>query len=446
MEPKVENMSSVRYAPRRAKKYDADKLFHYKVPNFTIQDLLTSIPAHCFQRSTLRSSLYLAGDVVQAALLFYAASWIDPLTANMDVQLLNLTSQGTRSLVRFVLWALYGFFQGLVFTGVWVVAHECGHQAFSPSKSVNNTVGWIFHSFVLVPYHSWRISHARHHAGTGHMKRDEVFVPKTRAERGLAPLRPTDSTEPLIDDKVTWGAWLAELLEDAPLYNLLELLIQQLLGWPLYLLFNVSGQKHYPKGTNHFNPTSVIFDKRHYQQVLVSDFGIGLMLGILTLWANIAHGGWKDVAQYYFMPYLWTNHWLVMITYLQHTDARLPHYQPSVWNFPRGALCTIDRDWLGFVGPWFFHGISETHVCHHVCSKIPHYHAWEATEALKKRIGPHYMKSTENVFLSLWKTIRICRFVDEEPIAFYRNADGVPASCAVFAPAPFSDSGVALSE
>ena len=178
----------------------------------------------------------------------------------------------------------------------------------------------------------------------------------------------------------------------------------------------------------------------------MSDFGIGLMLGILTLWANIAHGGWKDVAQYYFMPYLWTNHWLVMITYLQHTDARLPHYQPSVWNFPRGALCTIDRDWLGFVGPWFFHGISETHVCHHVCSKIPHYHAWEATEALKKRIGPHYMKSTENVFLSLWKTIRICRFVDEEPIAFYRNADGVPASCAVFAPAPFSDSGVALSE
>ena len=132
--------------------------------------------------------------MVQAALLFYAASWIDPLTANMDVQLLNLTSQGTRSLVRFVLWALYGFFQGLVFTGVWVVAHECGHQAFSPSKSVNNTVGWIFHSFVLVPYHSWRISHARHHAGTGHMKRDEVFVPKTRAERGLAPLRPTDST------------------------------------------------------------------------------------------------------------------------------------------------------------------------------------------------------------------------------------------------------------
>jgi len=33
------------------------------------------------------------------------------------------------------------------------------------------------------------------------------------------------------------------------------------------------------------------------------------------------------------------------------------------------------------------HGISETHVAHHVHSKIPHYHAWEATDALRVRLG-----------------------------------------------------------
>lgn len=33
------------------------------------------------------------------------------------------------------------------------------------------------------------------------------------------------------------------------------------------------------------------------------------------------------------------------------------------------------------------HGISETHVAHHVHSKIPHYHAWEATDALRARLG-----------------------------------------------------------
>ena len=115
-----------------------------------------------------------------------------------------------------------------------------------------------------------------------------------------------------------------------------------------------------------------------------------------------------------------------------------------MWTFPRGALCTIDRTWLGPIGAHFFHGIAETHVLHHVSSKIPHYHAWEATEALKKRLGVHYMKSEENVFVSLWKSMRSCRFVDDEPVAFYRNADGVPSSVATCVDG--ADSGVALSD
>jgi hypothetical protein len=41
-----------------------------------------------------------------------------------------------------------------------------------------------------VPYHSWRITHAKHHASTGHMTQDQVFVPRTRSQRGLPPLNP----------------------------------------------------------------------------------------------------------------------------------------------------------------------------------------------------------------------------------------------------------------
>lgn len=39
--------------------------------------------------------------------------------------------------------------------GVWVIAHECGHQAFSSSQLVNDTVGFILHTCLLVPYFSW---------------------------------------------------------------------------------------------------------------------------------------------------------------------------------------------------------------------------------------------------------------------------------------------------
>ena len=40
-------------------------------------------------------------------------------------------------------------------TGVWVIAHECGHQAFSKWQSVNDAVGLVLHSALLVPYYSW---------------------------------------------------------------------------------------------------------------------------------------------------------------------------------------------------------------------------------------------------------------------------------------------------
>jgi fatty acid desaturase len=41
---------------------------------------------------------------------------------------------------------------------------------------INNSVGWVLHSALLVPYHSWRISHSRHHKATGHMSRDQVII------------------------------------------------------------------------------------------------------------------------------------------------------------------------------------------------------------------------------------------------------------------------------
>lgn len=41
-------------------------------------------------------------------------------------------------------------------------------------------------SFSLgVPYQAWRITHAKHHASTGHMTQDQVFVPPTRSQVGL---------------------------------------------------------------------------------------------------------------------------------------------------------------------------------------------------------------------------------------------------------------------
>ena len=115
-------------------------------------------------------------------------------------------------------------------------------------------------------------------------------------------------------------------------------------------------------------------------QILISDLGIALWLGALIYWSMTR--SFLEMFRIYFVPYLWVNHWLVLITFLQHTDPLLPHYRPPEFTFPRGALTAFDRNLLGGLGPimgWIgastTHGISETHVAHHVNSKIPHYHA-----------------------------------------------------------------------
>lgn len=115
-------------------------------------------------------------------------TWHSWLTCSIRLARSNLPNPAYQ-LARAVIHTSISIWMGLFGTGLWIIAHECGHQAFSESKQINNAVGWVLHSILLVPYHSWRISHGRHHAATGHVTRDEVFVPKTRSEYGAPAIK-----------------------------------------------------------------------------------------------------------------------------------------------------------------------------------------------------------------------------------------------------------------
>ena len=101
-----------------------------------------------------------------------------------------------------------------------------------------------------VPYHSWRITHAKHHASTAHMSQDQVFVPKSRSERNLREFDP--SRENLEGSSVTQEVMkeLWEAVGDSPLAAALGTAGYLIFGWPMYLFTNASGQKRYPSGTN----------------------------------------------------------------------------------------------------------------------------------------------------------------------------------------------------
>ncbi|KAI0917431.1 hypothetical protein AcW1_007372 [Taiwanofungus camphoratus] len=424
----------------------------FLIPDLSVKDLLSAIPAHCYKRSALRSMSYLVWDFFLVACIYKLAVFFD---ARITPEYVSLPSPYLYSFARFAMWAFYGFANGLVGTGLWVIAHECGHQAFSESKALNNAIGWIVHSALGVPYHSWRITHAKHHASTGHMTQDQVFVPKTRSQLGLPPF--DSSKEDLfgssVSEEVMKELW--DALGDSPIGATLGAAGYLLAGWPLYLIRNASGQKRYPAYSNHFNPSAVMFAPHHRDQIIISDVGIVLWLAAVI--TSIYYRGFAEVFRVYLVPYLWVNHWLVLITFLQHTDPLLPHYRASEFTFPRGALTTLDRNLLrdcgkimGWIGACVTHGISETHVAHHVASKIPHYNAWEASDALRRRLqqaGLAKLEGRPGGWAEVYRVFKECKFVEDEgDIVFYKNAYGLAKARPMFTDNSASDSGIEIDK
>jgi len=123
------------------------------------------IPKECFTPDTATSLGYLSVSLAGTALCTAAG-----------VSLLSVI--GT-SIWTLPIWTAYSAITGTVAMGLWVLAHECGHGAFSTNKTLQDTVGFILHSALLVPYYSWQRSHAVHHQYTNHMELGETHVPES---------------------------------------------------------------------------------------------------------------------------------------------------------------------------------------------------------------------------------------------------------------------------
>merc|ERR1712134_177074 len=108
-------------------------------PDYTIKDIRDAIPKHCFERSAIRGWSYILRDMACLATTFYLFN-----TFNTPEYVPNVAARAL----------------------LWVIAHECGHGAFSASRKINDATGWLLHSAMFVPYFSWQISHSKHHKAT----------------------------------------------------------------------------------------------------------------------------------------------------------------------------------------------------------------------------------------------------------------------------------------
>ena len=347
----------------------------------TRSDLRSAIPAECFEISTARSLAYLAGSIVAVAVPTALSAVFVPMTwAWLPVWLVNALVVGTAG------------------TGLWVIAHECGHGAFSTNRTLQDGVGFVLHSLLLVPYFSWQRSHSVHHSKTNHLDEGETHVPQRADSPG--------------------GSSALELREriGTRAYGTLSIATSLLVGWPAYLLVGATGSP--VRGTtNHFWPvgrfTSDLFPKRWHPRVWGSAAGVLVVVALLAGWA-IAVGSVVPVLLLFVLPYLGVNAWLIAYTWLQHTDVDVPHFSEPEWTWAMGALQTVDRPY-GRVVDLLHHRIGSTHVAHLIEHRIPHYRARAATDAIAAAFPQWYRFDPTPVPSALWRVATNCVAVNEGP-------------------------------
>lgn len=107
------------------------------------------------------------------------------------------------------------------------------------------------------------------------------------------------------------------LIEETPVVTAVQLIGRQLLGWQLYLWFNLTaGNKSAPArpkhrfcpNSSHFDPSSTLFLPSQRPLIMLSN--LGLCITIVSLCFLGAHLECTTVALLYFMPYLWVHHWI----------------------------------------------------------------------------------------------------------------------------------------
>ncbi|XP_045202048.2 uncharacterized protein LOC123555506 [Mercenaria mercenaria] len=308
----------------------------------TLIQIKAVIPTYLFETNLALSLYYVIKDILLMFVLYAA--------------LLILESMLPASFMC-VIFPVYWYLQGTMLMAVFVLGHDCCHGSFSKYETINDVFGTILHSMVLTPYYPWKISHRNHHKNTGNIDKDEVFYPvRERNDNG----------------------------------NNFAFLFGLGIGWFVYLW-----RGYHPRNVCHLNPLESMFCN-HVTGCTLSIASLIGWVGCLYYYA-CSVGLW-GLLKYYVIPELVFASWLLTVTFLHHIEEETPWYSDDNWNYVKGALSSVDRDygWAHDV----IHNIG-THQIHHLFSRIPHYNLEDATRHFRKNFPELSRYRNDKIFPTL---------------------------------------------
>jgi fatty acid desaturase len=356
-----------------------------KSEEITIRMLREAIGADAFVKSEIHFLFHLLCILSLFCMETYLACVYIPLITNLFHQSM---------IIYYVLWITHFLISGTIGTGLWVLGHECGHGSFSKKEWKNDFLGYILHTFWLVPYFSWARSHEIHHSKNNDLYLGETHIPVTN-----------DTFYARFQNMI-----VSIIGEDA--FVIIRIFVYLTIGWLSYLFIGSTGGKS--RGiTNHFIPGNKLFpEPAMFRKVWISTIGCCGMLSLLYLF--YLNYDMEKLICIYLGPYFVVNMWLVTYTWLQHTRKDIIYYDTSSWSQMKGALQTIDRYYPWIIDQLHFH-IGTTHVVHHIFSYLPHYNAPKATKIIKCILEPKglYKYDNSNLFKAIWDSAH-CIFLKRD--------------------------------
>lgn len=309
-----------------------------KTANFdSIQQIIRKIPKELLNPDTEKSMGYFYRDLLLicttiAAILFAESWWVGlPLSLIL----------------------------GTLFLSLFIIAHDCGHRSFSKSKKVCDTVGHISASFMLWPYHVWRLSHDNHHRSTHHAKKEIAWRPFTLKNYAKA----TPFQRAFYRATRTWA-----------------------LPFSSYV-FTGYFFKEALKGRR----------SRYWKKEELGQVRFSVVVCILATIAHVAGsimaGGLYGFICLFIIPQTVFQMWLSIYTYFHHTTPERTYLPEGEWSMGKGQLEGSIHVKYPKVIEWFHHDLN-WHVPHHVCVSIPHYNLRKAHSYLKKAYPASVLETT----------------------------------------------------
>lgn len=260
---------------------------------------------------------------------------------------------------------IYWFFQGLWFWSLFVIGHDCDHNAFSVYPWLDELIGTICHTFLLTPFNSWKISHNIHHKYICHLEKEDPYTPVHKKNLPYPNFK--------------FHKWFGLGLS--------------------YIFYIIFGYHNNPpeRVFYHFWPSHKDYKNKKFEFVRSI---IPVVLWMFYLLYNFS----ISMILYYFIPFFVFASFFVFVTFMNHNEKdQVEWVGDGEWCKLKAALQgSIDRDYGYFLNKAMKY-IGTYHQIHHLFPSIPHYHLEEATLFFRENFPELVKFSDENVIKAFIK-------------------------------------------